>query len=889
MILQAFGRSGLPMSSHAFAVEPKCCNTKRLLQRSTICQELRPSRLRAALAATRGVFGLENTNLPHQVTSFIGREREINEIKRLLTATRLLTLTGAGGVGKTRLAVQVAADLVETCINGVWFIELAPLADSALVPQAVAAVLGVREQPGQPVLHSLKDHLRSKDILLVLDNCEHLIDACARLTDNLLHACPNLRILATSREALGISGETTWAVPSLSLPGVQDPRPTFAELPQYEAVQLFVERAVAMQPSFKLTALNASAVAQVCQRLDGIPLAIELAAARVKVLKTSEIAARLDDRFHLLTISSRTALPRHQTLRAAIDWSYDLLTLPERVLLQRLSVFAGGCTLQAAEQVCTDQPERDGIFSSQILDLLARLVDKSLVVVDKQGGDTRYQMLETIREYAREKLLQSGEAERIQNQHLAFFTLLAESADEQLYTEQQVFLLNQLEREHDNLRAALSWSLSPKGNSRWGLRLACALAYFWEVRGYHQEGHEFLGAAFAQNPPDRTELHAKALEKIGFLKFMQGDYPAGRSFLDASLDVYRELGSTSRRRLAHTLRLRGYLEVEVGEYETASELILQALDIMRELNDERGIMTCLSDLGACSLRAGEYARASEYLEEALLLSRGIDPRRRAMTLSGLSELALRQANLDRALELEEESLVLRREIGDKWGIAVSLGNLAWIALKQGDLDRTDTLLEESIAIRRQVSDPGGIAWCLEKMAQVALLKALLKSARQRHENLQRAAHLFGAANALRKPGGSVIDLIDQPEHEAQLAVVREQLGAATFKIATEEGEAMTLEQAIEYALELPPPRKETARPQTARQAAKQEFGGLTERERQVAALIAQGDSNREIAEELVLSERTIETHVENIFNKLGFTSRAQVRKWAAKKGLARTR
>ena len=302
-------------------------------------------------------------NLPIQLNSFIGRRREIADVQRLLSASRLATLTGAGGCGKTRLALQVAANLVDTYNDGVWWIELAPLVDPTLVPQAVAAVLGVREQADQPVLNSLVDYLRPKNILLVLDNCEHLIDACAHVAEALLRACPNLRILATSREALNIAGENAWTVPSLSLPDVGEKRLTFTELSQYEAVQLFVDRAIAVQPSFKLTELNAQAVAQVCHRLDGIPLAIELAAARMKVLQSAEIVARLDDRFSLLTTGGRTALPRHQTLRAAMDWSYDLLSEQERVLLRRMSVFAGGCTLVALEQVCTNEVGREGILS----------------------------------------------------------------------------------------------------------------------------------------------------------------------------------------------------------------------------------------------------------------------------------------------------------------------------------------------------------------------------------------------------------------------------------------------------------------------------------------------------------------------------------------------
>lgn len=446
-------------------------------------------------------------NLPVQLTSFVGRKRELAEITRLLGSTRMLTLTGVGGAGKTRLALQIGADLVESYANGVWFIELATLADPALVPQAVATMLGVREQSGQPLLVSLEAHLRSKTLLLILDNCEHLIDACAHVADFLLRACPKLSILATSREALGIAGETTWMVPSLSLPDERQPRLTFNELSQYEAVQLFVDRAVAAQPSFKLTELNAAAIVQVCRRLDGIPLAIELAAARVKLLNPAEIAARLDDRFALLTGGTRTATPRQQTLRGVIDWSYDLLSEPERILLRRMSVFAGGCTLEALEQVAGEA--KAGMTS--VLDLLSHLVDKSLISVNTTGTETRYDMLETIRQYAHEKLLESGESKQIQDRHLDFFLRLAEDAALYLRDETQALHFERLEREHDNLRAALDWSTRSADRHTAGLRLAAALAFFWEARNYFQEGREYSMAALAQNPEDHTTARANTL------------------------------------------------------------------------------------------------------------------------------------------------------------------------------------------------------------------------------------------------------------------------------------------------------------------------------------------------------------------------------------------
>jgi len=385
--------------------------------------------------------------------------------------TRLLSLTGAGGAGKTRLALQAAADLIDEFPDGVWFVELAPLTDPGLIPQTVASVLGLREEAGRPVMAMLSDYLRAKTTLLVLDNCEHLIADCAKFADTILHAAPKVKILATSREALGIAGEVVCRVPSLSLPpkdlpGLQD----LASLSQYEAVRLFIDRALAVQPDFSVTNTNAPAVAQICHRLDGIPLAIELAAARVKAVSVEQIAARLDDRFRLLTGGSRTALPRQQTLRATIDWSHSLLTEAERVLLRRLSVFAGGWTLDAAQAVCSCDP----VCADDVLDLLAHLVDKSLVLFDLGDGQARYRMLETIRQYARDKLLESAEAATVRERHLSYYLKLAQYAEPKLHGPEQFEWLGRLDNEHDNLRAALECSLAG-GQADQGLELASAL------------------------------------------------------------------------------------------------------------------------------------------------------------------------------------------------------------------------------------------------------------------------------------------------------------------------------------------------------------------------------------------------------------------------------
>ncbi len=427
-------------------------------------------------------------NLPVQLTSFVGREQEIAEVKRLLGTTRLLTLTGAGGVGKSRLAHQVGAELVEEYPDGVWLVELAALGDSALVPLAAASALGVAEQPGRPPIETVSDFLRPRSLVLVLDNCEHLLDACAVLADSLLRASRRLRVLATSRQALGMGGETAWRVPSLAMP---DPaRPATAEqLVSYEAARLFVERAKSALPTFGVTKDNAAAVAAVCWRLDGIPLAIELAAARVGMLTVRQIEARLDDRYRLLTGGSRTVLPRHQTLRGLVDWSHDLLSEPERVLLRRLSVFAGGWTLEAAEAVCAFGAGEGSC--DDVLELLSELAAKSLVLADEQNGQMRYRFLETIRQYGAERLRASGEEAVVRDRHLEWFLALAERGEPELRGPDQVRWLDRLEAEHDNLRAALAWSQLESSSERAraaGLRLAGALSWFWRVHSQFSEG-----------------------------------------------------------------------------------------------------------------------------------------------------------------------------------------------------------------------------------------------------------------------------------------------------------------------------------------------------------------------------------------------------------------
>ena len=461
----------------------------------------------------------------------MGRESEIGQVRKLLAATCLLTLTGAGGFGKSRLSLQVAADLLEDYPDGVWLAELASLSDPALVPQAVASAGGVREAPGRPLTATLTAAWKPKRLLLILDNCERLIDACAELVNTLLRICPHVTVLATSREPLNVPGETTWRAPTLSLPRTKPPLPAFETLNQYEAVRLFVDRAVSVLPAFAVTSTNAPAVAQICSRLDGIPLAIELAAARLKVLPPEQIASRLDDQFRLLTGGSRTALPRQQTLRAMIDWSHNLLTEAEKTLLRRLSVFAGGWTLTAAEAVCAD----DALETWEVLEVLSRLVDRSLVLVEE--GEARYRLLEPLRQYAQEKLTEAGEADSLRRAHALYFTDFAEEAEPHLTGPEQLEWLSRLDADYGNLRVALAWALlSPEGVEP-GLRLAAALLDYGEIQGYEWEGYEWLLKLLPQSHSAPARLRARALHTASRLAEALGHQKEAAAFALDSRDL----------------------------------------------------------------------------------------------------------------------------------------------------------------------------------------------------------------------------------------------------------------------------------------------------------------------------------------------------------------
>lgn len=681
-------------------------------------------------------------NLPSQLTSFVGREREIVEVKTLLGRARLLTLTGVGGCGKTRLALQVAADVSDQFPDGVWLVEFAALANSDLVPQTVGSALGVREQSGKQLAETLTNYLRSKKLLLILDNCEHLLTAVSDFAQLLLQGCPSVHILATSRERLGIKGETLYPVPSLSVP---DPLrlPPFEDLTQYEAALLFLERAKAIQRTFAITEHNARGIAQVCHQLDGIPLAVELAAAKTRALSVQQLAVRLEDRFKLLTGGSRTVLPRHQTLKAAIEWSYDLLSERERVVLRRLSVFAGGWTLDAAEYVCSGAP----IDEREVLNHLAQLVEKSLVSADVQGEDARYGMLETVRQYAWDRLQESGEAASVQRKHRDRYLELAEQIEPELRGQRAG--PQRLEAEHSNLRAALEWCKKEEDGVEAELRLAGALQWFWYERGHWTEGRTRLEDALRRGGDAPGPPLVKVLRGAAWLAWRQGDYGRATVLGNRGLALCRQLGDKNG--IAWFLQELGIVAVHQGSYLAATTLFEESLTLYRELEDKWAISVALAQLGAAARHQGDYERAAAFYTESYSLS---------------------------------------REVGNKGLVAYALRNLGRVALDKQDYERAIDHYGDGLRLSRDIGDRWMIEECLEGLAGVT-------SGLRRYEQ---AARLFGAAETLREALGFHRSPLDQVEHDRQVSSTRAELGEAVFGAAWVHGRELPLEQTIEDAL-----------------------------------------------------------------------------------------
>lgn len=771
-------------------------------------------------------------NLPVQLTSFIGRRQEIEEVIRLLEKTRMLTLIGPGGTGKTRLSMEVANEVLLQYPDGVWLVELAPISDPLLLPQTAARAIGLRDEPHRPVIDMLCDYLYDKQLLLLLDNCEHLVEACAQLADRLLHACPQLRILASSREALGISGEKLYLVPSLQLPDLQSSL-TVETINQYEAVRLFTERASAVTQKFRLTDENAFSIAQICHRLDGMPLAIELAAGKMRSLSPQQIAQRLDDRFRLLTGGSRTALPRHQTLYATIEWSFNLLSDPEQILFRRLSVFVNGWTLAAAESVCSDEDTtaKDALKREDILELLSQLVNKSLVMAEERNDTMRYHMLETIRQHAHEELGKLPEGDRVRSSHMEFYVELAEEAESRLLGTDQLIWLGRLEQDLDNLRAALDWS-SKQEHIVAGLRLAGALWRFWDVRSHWNEGRERITTLLSHpQAAARTRERAKALYTAGILAQIQTDHAsAGPLFLEG-LAISREL--KDKRAIGYFLvglartwqRYRGNQE--------AGSLLDESLEIFRGLGDRWGLAAALEGQARDASDRDDLATANSCRTESIAIYRELgDTISLASSLSGLAFVMLSQGNYEQSAARYAEALKIFREIGHKWGIASALRTLGEVARCQGDYDRAKLQYEESLELSLEIGDKHLIAAALHNLGYVsqhqgnysqmaalfrqclvisqevkdmvlsALCLAGLAGEAQANRRPERAAHLFGAVEAFFTfVHYHHFAPADRMEYVRNLDATRAQLNAEAFSAAWEKGQAMTLQEAITHALE----------------------------------------------------------------------------------------
>ena len=765
----------------------------------------------------------QRNNLPAQLSSFIGREGELTEIKQLLADTRLLTLTGAGGCGKTRLALQVAADLLSEYPDGVWLVELAPASDPDIVTQLAAKALSIREEPKRPLMKTLADRLRSKRLLLVLDNCEHLLDACAQLAGTLLKTCSNLRILATSREAIGLPGESIWQVASLTTP---EPGTTMSPelLCQFEAVRLFTDRAVAVQSRFVLTSTIASAVARICWRLEGIPLAIELAAARMNALSAAQIADRLQDSFDLLSHGKRTALPRHQALRATIDWSYALLTDAEQRLFQRLAVFAGGFDLQAAENVCV----AEGIEREQILDLLTQVLAKSLVLVREQDGTTHYRMLEPIWQYAQDRLRESGAMPAVQRRHLDYFLRVAQETEPRLLGPEQRLASEELEAGHANLLAALRWAAQNDPES--ALKLSNALAWFWERRGYLAEGQEWFKRTIAQSPATLAELRGEAYVHAGRLACWQGDYEHAVALTEKGMRLCEQSGNEHW--LGMALNNLGGVAAYRGELARAVPLLDRSLSIGKELGDNDLVWRSLADLGVVALLQGDYERARDLVEQSVLTMSRCGDEEGGIVVRILGEIESALGNIEKAAGYYEEALTIGRKLAHKRAVAGALEGLGKIAFDRSDYTRARTLYEEGLQVADELGQKSEYATTLGiNLAELAaeerkfdearrLCMAGLRNSQEVGDKesiaaelsicawlcfasggqAEAAAQLLGAVEGIRESLGMALPPRQRARHERRIAAIRDALDRKVFAAAWARGKVMSIDEAIAYAL-----------------------------------------------------------------------------------------
>lgn len=858
------------------------------------------------------------SNLPVPLTSLIGREQERAAACTLLrrSEVRLATFTGTGGIGKTRLALQVATDLLADFADGVCFVSLAPVSDPDLVVPTITQTLGLKDTGGQPPLDLLKASLSEKRLLLLLDNFEQVLVAAPQLSE-LQVACPHLKLLVTSRAVLHIGGEHEFPVPSLALPDLTQLSES-ETLAQVAAVALFLQRAWAIQPDLPLTAPNAHAIAQMCVQLDGLPLAIELAAARSKLLPPPALLARLGQRLAVLTSGAQDAPARQQTLRHTLAWSYNLLTAQEQQLFRRLSVFVGGCTLQAVEALCTSL--EDGGGAEWVLDGLASLLDKSLLQqTERQGEEPRLLMLETIREYGREALAANGEMGSGQRAHAAYYLALAEEAEPELEGPQQVSWLERLEREHDNLRAALQWSLEQaeeeetKQRNELALRLAAALLWFWRGHAHYREGQDFLERALARSKAVAVPLQVKALKAAANLAFEQGDLDRAEALFEECLPRCRDLGDTAG--MALSLGKLGHIAANRSNFVVASSRIEESLALFREVGDVEGIALSLWCLTIpLYYRRGEYARSFSLGEESLALYREVGNIRGIIwSLFGLAKgLFSSQGDPTKARALLEEALALCREVGHKESMSYGLAALGEVILQQGDAVTARSLLEESLAIGREIGKKEFIASSLCLLGRVAafqgdypaahsLLEESLAIGSQESRNPDIpsflegladvvatqgepvwAARLWGTAEALRQARGTPLPPVYGADYERAVTSARAQCGEKAFAAAWAAGRTLPLEHilATQRPVTMLPPIP--AAPVTAPPVPKASTypDELTAREVEVLRLVAQGLTDAHVAEQLVISPRTVNTHLKSIYGKIQVTSRSAATRYA---------